>query len=218
MPLSLTAGPQCRSDPYPGSTAPLCLLLVKHMPNSTVLMCLVGLFLAAFAFKKPKANQRGGKPIGALGQSCFFFTKLTAPSPMLLPAARWATSKNYLVATGYKYTGSFFSPPPPLTSRVGLPIATLGLPSTAPSMEARVRRAAGDEHAGGRQMTASSEPGHELISNNERSVSTILPLFPSDPPFSETFDARARSLLPKWVRSTAGGRVHEDKEAMATRN
>jgi hypothetical protein len=70
-----------------------------------------------------------------------------------------------------------------------------------------VRRAAGDEHAGGRQMTASSEPGHELISNNERSVPTILPLFPSDPPFSETSDARARSLLPKWVRSTAGGRA-----------
>jgi hypothetical protein len=60
---------------------------------------------------------------------------------------------------------------------------------------------------GGRQATVSSEPGHELISNNECSVPMILPLFPSDPPFSETSDACARSLLPKWVRSTAGGRA-----------
>jgi hypothetical protein len=111
---------------------------------------LVG-FFAAFAFKKPKANQRGGKPIGDLGQS--FSTKLTTPFPMLLPVVRWATSKNLPVVTGYEDTGSFFSPPPPLTFHVGLPTATPGLPSTTPSMEAWARWAAGDEHA---------RPGYEL--------------------------------------------------------
>jgi hypothetical protein len=64
------------------------------------------------------------------------------------------------------------------------------------------------------EAAASSEPGHELIGGNKRLGSAILPPFSSDPPFSETSDARVRSTAigAGEIRHGRAREIHRGRE------